>query len=163
MKDNLQQELNNIIETKSRATRLDAMLQGYRLCARTEGKSEQTITIATTSITSLKRFLESRKYSTDVIDIGTCEMREYILYLQQVRAFEHHPMTGPQTKGLSGYTVNTYMRSIRAVWSWMVREEIITSSPFSKVKIPKAPKKVIAVAANVSRIYFIAVMTGVPT
>jgi hypothetical protein len=98
MTADFQQELNNIIETKSRATRIDAMLQVYRLCACTEGKSEKTITIATTAITTLNRFLESRKYSTDVIDIGTCELREFILNLQQVRAFEHHPMTGQQAK-----------------------------------------------------------------
>jgi site-specific recombinase XerD len=120
------------------------MIQGYKLCARTEGKSEHTITIATTALTTLNRFLESRKYSTDVIDIAARELREFILYLQHVRAFEHHPLTGPQTRGLSGHAVNTYLRSIRAFWSWLVREEIIMSSPFSKVRIPKPPKKVIA-------------------
>ena len=36
------------------------------------------------------------------------------------------------------------MRSIRAFWSWLVEEEIIESTPFSKLKIPKPPKKIIA-------------------
>ncbi len=144
MTANLQQELNHIIELKGQATRLDTLIQGYKLCARTEGKSEKTITIATTALTTLNRFLKSRKYSTDVIDIGAHELREFILHLQQVRAFEHHPLTRPQAKGLSGHAVNTYLRSIRAFWSWLVREEIIMSSPFSRVRIPKPPKKVIA-------------------
>ena len=82
--------------------------------------------------------------SNDVIDIGVGELREFILHLQQVRAFEHHPLTKPQAKGLSGHAINTYLRSIRAFWSWLVREEIITTNPFTKVKIPKPPKKVIA-------------------
>jgi len=143
MTANLQQELNQIIEHRSRATELDNLLQGYRLCARTEGKSENTIRIANTALTTLKGFLESREYPTDVTEISARELREFILHLQQVRAFEHHPLTGPQTKGLSGHAVNTYMRSIRAFWSWLVREEVITANPFSKVKVPKPPKKVI--------------------
>ena len=35
------------------------------------------------------------------------------------------------------------MRSIRAFWSWLVEEKIIESNPFSKLKIPKPPKKII--------------------
>ena len=36
------------------------------------------------------------------------------------------------------------MRSIRAFWSWLVEEEIIEFNPFSKLRIPKAPRKIIA-------------------
>jgi len=144
MSVNLQQELNHIIELKGRATRLDTLIQGYRLCARTEGKSENTIRIANTALTTLKGFLTSREYSNDLTEIGVNELREFILHLQQVKAFEHHPYTEPQTKGLSGHAINTYLRSIRAFWSWLVREEIIASNPFSRVKVPKPPRKVIA-------------------
>jgi len=144
MTANIQQELNHIVEIKGRATWLDTLIQGYRLYARTEGNSETTIRIANTALTKLKSFLESRKYSPDVVDIGARELREFILHLQQVRAFEHHPFTRPQANGLSGHAVNTYLRSIRAFWSWLVREEFINSNPFAKVKVPKPPKKVIA-------------------
>ena len=144
MTANLQEEINQIVELKSRATRLDNLIQGYRLCARTEGKSDKTIRITTTALNTLKDFLESREYSTDVIEIGARELREFILYLQQVKAFEHHPFTKPQAKGLSGHAINCYLRAIRAFWSWLVRDEVITSNPFAKIKIPKPPKKVIA-------------------
>ena len=95
MTANLQQELNQIIERSKRATRLDNLIQGYRLCARTEGKSDKTILIATTALNKLRQFLKSRGYPTDVIEIGTQELREFILSLQQVRAFEYHPYTRP--------------------------------------------------------------------
>jgi len=36
------------------------------------------------------------------------------------------------------------MRSIRAFWSWLVEEEVIASNPFSRLKIPKPPKKITA-------------------
>ena len=144
MTANLQEEINQIVELKNRATRLDNLIQGYQLCARTEGKSNKTIRITTTALNTLKNFLESREYSTDVIEIGARELREFILHLQQVRAFEHHPFTKPQTKGLSGHAINCYLRAIRAFWSWLVCDEVITSNPFTKIKIPKSPKKVIA-------------------
>jgi site-specific recombinase XerD len=123
MTANVQQEVNQIVELKSRATRLDNLPQGYRLCARTEGKSEKTIRIYTTALTTLRDFLKARRYPADVTEIGAHELREFILHLQQVKAFEHHPFTKPQDKGLSGHAVNCYLRAIRAFWSWLVREE----------------------------------------
>ena len=144
MTANIHEEVNHIVELKRQATRLDNLLQGYRLCARTEGKSEKTIRITTTALTTLRDFLKGRQYPADINEIGAHELREFILHLQQVRAFEHHPFTKPQGKGLSGHAINCYLRAIRAFWSWLVREEIITSSPFSKVRIPKPPRKVIA-------------------
>jgi site-specific recombinase XerD len=141
MTANIHQEVNQVVEIKGRATRLDNLIQGYRLCARTEGKSENTIQIYTTALHALKYFLEARRYPADVTEIGAQELREFILHLQQVRAFEHHPFNKPTDKGLSGYAVNCYLRAIRAFWSWLVREEIIMSSPFSKVRIPKPRRR----------------------
>ncbi|GAG37852.1 unnamed protein product, partial [marine sediment metagenome] len=94
-------------------------------------------------VTTLRDFLESSGFSTDVAEIGAQELREFILHLQQVKAFEHHPYTRPQDRQLSGHAINCYLRAIRAFWSWLIRDEIILSSPFAKVRIPKPPKKVI--------------------
>lgn len=140
----LHQELDRIIELKDRSTRLDTLVQGYRLCARTEGKSLRTIDIANTAISQLICFLIARGYSTDVLNVGAPELREFILHLQQASAYEHHPFTMPQRRGLSGSTVNGYLRAIRAFWSWLVREEFIAASPFNRVRVPKPPTKVIA-------------------
>ena len=142
MADIIHEQLDRIIERKSTASGLDSLIQGYRLCARTEGKSQKTITITTTAVTTLKNFLEARGLSTDVTDIGTRELREFILHLQQVRAYEHHPYTKLQERTLSGNTVNCYLRATRAFWSWLIREEIILSNPFARVRIPKPPQMV---------------------
>ena len=128
---------------KDSRTELDHLIEGYKLCARSEGKSRNTIDIVINSVNYFQSFLRSNRLPTDARHIGSQEIRAFILYLQQVRAFEHHRYTKPQTKGLSGHAVNTYLRSIRAFWSWLVREEVITSNPFSKVRVPKPPKKVI--------------------
>jgi len=118
-------------------------LETYKIQAGTEGKSSNTIRIYTTALTILQRFLERKGYYTGVADVGPKEIREFIGYLQNTRAFMEHPYTGPQQKGLTGHTINCYLRAIRAFWSWLVAEEIIGTNPFDRVKIPKPPKKVI--------------------
>jgi len=122
---------------------LNNLLETYQIQARTEGKSENTVRIYTTALTILERFLERKGYSTDVTRIGHEELREFAGYLQNTRAFMDHPYTGPQNKGLSGHTINSYLRAIRAFWGWLLAEEFIEVNPFDRVKVPKAPKKVI--------------------
>ena len=126
------------------ATGLSSLMSGYSLCAQTEGKSKNTVAIVTRSATYFNDFLSVNGLSTDVTQIGAREIRAFIFHLQQKSCFSNHPYSRAQQRGLSGHTINTYMRSIRAFWSWLVEEEIIKSNPFSRLKIPKPPKKVIA-------------------
>jgi site-specific recombinase XerD len=125
MTANIQKEINQIVNIKNQPTRLDNLIQGYRLCARTEGKSENTIRIYTMALNALKDFLKAKQYPTDVTELSAHELREFILHLQRVKAFEHHPFTKLQDKGISGHAVNCYLRAIRAFWSWLVRERLL--------------------------------------
>jgi len=133
-----------LLRQKITSTELLSLMSGYSLCAQTEGRSKNTVAIVTHSVTYLYDFLNSNGLSTDVTQIGAGEIRTFILYLQQKRCFSNHPYSKAQQRGLSGHTVNTYMRSIRAFWSWLVSEEIIDTNPFSKLRIPKPPRKVMA-------------------
>jgi len=138
------------------------LVSGYSLCAQTEGKSKNTVAIVTRSVTYLYDFLSSNDLSTDVTQIGSMEMRTFILYLQQKRCFSNHPYSRIQQRGLSGHTINTYMRSIRAFWSWLVEEEIIEVNPFSRLKIPKPPKKVIATFSQYQIESLLSIMNNSP-
>lgn len=124
-------------------TGLRALLNTYQIQARTEGKSPNTIRIYTTALSILQRFLGRKGFPTDVTRIGPEEIREFIGYLQNTNAFIEHPFTGPQQKGLTGHTINCYLRAIRAFWGWLLAEEFIEINPFDKITIPKPPKKVI--------------------
>jgi len=124
------------------STELGCLVEGYRLCARSEGKSQNTIDIVTNSVNYFRHFLHSNCLSTDVEHIRSQEIRAFILHLQQKRCFSSHPFSRPQERGLSSYTVNCYLRSIRAFWSWLVAEGMIDGNPFTKVKLPKPQTKV---------------------
>ena len=52
------------------------------------------------------------------------------------------------------------MRSIRAFWSWLASEEIIGTNLFSKLKIPKPPKKVIATFSEYQIVLLLGVICG---
>lgn len=151
-----------LLRQKMTPTELSSLMSGYSLCAQTEGKSKNTVTIVTRSVTYFNDFLSVNGLSTDVTQIGTREIRTFIFHLQQKRCFSNHPYSKAQRRGLSGHTINTYMRSIRAFWSWLVEEEIIEVNPFSRLKIPKPPKKVIATFSQYQIESLLSIMNNSP-
>jgi site-specific recombinase XerD len=119
-----------------------ALLQGYQLCAATEGKSLRSIEIVTQSVRYFREFLLAHGASTDAAAIGPQEIRAFIFYLQQKPRYSNHPLTPVQDQLLSEHSVNCYVRSVRVFFSWLVSEEIIAAHPFERVKIPKVSKKI---------------------
>ena len=122
---------------------LDHVITGYQLCATTEGKSPNAIAIVTDSVNYFLDFLTIEGRSKDVTHISQHEIRAFILHLQQKQCFSNHRFNRPQNKGLSGHTINCYLRSLRIFFSWLVSESLIESNPFDRVKIPRPPRKVI--------------------
>ena len=124
------------------------LLQGYELCAATEGKSLNSIAIVTNSVNYFLDFLASQGISLDVTQISQHEIRAFILYLQQKRCFSNHRFNHIQDRGLSGHTINCYLRSLRIFFSWLVSEGIIATTPFDRVKIPRPQIKIIPTFSN---------------
>jgi len=129
--------------SRENKTDLACLINGYALCARSEGKSPNYISLVTTSVRFFTRYLKENSLSTDVTKIGTQQIRGFVLHLQSVKRFAVHPFTKAQADGLSGHSINGYLRSLRAFWHWLEAEGLIAASPFHKIKIPKAPEKVI--------------------
>jgi len=146
--DNLDSEVDRFLSQtlgKSSPTTLSKLMEGYQLSALSEGKSHHTVAIMNDSVRYLEDFLAGQGLSTDVTEIGAKELRQFSVSLRERRRFAHHRFTKPQTGPLSGHTINGYMRALQAFWSWLEREDFINENPFTKLKIPKAPKKIIPV------------------
>jgi len=131
-----------MITTTTQPGELQHLITGYQLCAATEGKSPNAIAIVTNSVSYFQNFLAQR-ISADVTHVSHHEIRAFVLYLQQKRCFSGHRFNRVQDSGLSGHSINCYLRSLRIFFSWLISEGIIQSNPFERVKIPRAPKKVI--------------------
>jgi site-specific recombinase XerD len=119
------------------------LLHGYRLCAATEGKSPNAIAIVSNSVRYFQDFLIYQGQTADVTQISQHEIRAFILYLQQKKCFSNHRFNHAQDRGLSGHTINCYLRSLRIFFSWLVSEGIIEGNPFERVKIPRPSRKVV--------------------
>ena len=122
---------------------LGALIQSYLFNARIEGKSQKTLDIYTTALTIMEKFFKDDGLSTNVNEIGRSEIKRFILFLQRTTAYRNHPFTKQQNRGLTGHTINCYLRAIRAFWNWLEAEELIVNNPFDRIKVPKPPKKVV--------------------
>ncbi|MCP4666590.1 MAG: tyrosine-type recombinase/integrase [Deltaproteobacteria bacterium] len=122
---------------------LDDLVAGYRLCARSEGKSPVSIEIVTSSVSYFIRFLTDQGEIPSAGSIARDHIRAYILHLNQRRCFQDHPLIPSQDRGLSPVTINGYLRGLRIFFSWLVAEEVIAHHPFDQVKLPRLPRYII--------------------
>jgi integrase/recombinase XerD len=142
----LDQKIDNFLEQAldgSASTELSKLIEGYRICARSEGISENTIRLTGRAVSYFNNFLTRSRLPTNIESIGVSEIRSFILYLKESPRFTSHPSIKSRDRQLTGHTINCYMRSISAFWSWLKREGFIEKNPFSSIRIPKAPKKII--------------------
>ncbi len=78
-----------------------------------------------------------------MIGIGVPQIRQFIAHLQELKAWQKHPTIKPRSRGLAGHSISTYLRAIRAFWTWLESEEIVVTNPFPRVKFPRPPLKVV--------------------
>jgi len=143
LNDEINHFLEQALDKAEASTELSNLIEGYALCARSEGKSENTVQLNRRAVGYLKDFLERVGLTTNVKLIGVNEIRSFIIQLKEAQRFEYHPLIKSHDRKLAGHTINCYLRSISAFWSWLFKEGFIDSNPFARVKIPKAPTKVI--------------------
>jgi hypothetical protein len=122
----LDNEIDNFLEQAldkaEAATELSNLIEGYSLCARSEGTSENTILLTRRAVGYLRNFLVHSQLPTKVELIGVSEIRSFILHLKEAHRFESHLLIKGHDKKPTGHTVNCYLRSISAFWGWLLRE-----------------------------------------
>lgn len=140
--DSIARAIDDILQKECTST-LDKLVYGYRLSALSEGKSRNTVAIVEAAVRYLEHFLSERGLTTDVVKIGTEQLRLFSVYLRERPRFARHRFTPAQPGHLSGHTINGYMRALQSFWSWLEKEGFINENPFVRLKVPKAPNKVI--------------------
>ncbi|MFC1964937.1 tyrosine-type recombinase/integrase [Chloroflexota bacterium] len=121
---------------------LQNLIQGFKLSCQTEGKSPKTIEWYTSFLNRFLHFFKDNDYPTSLSRIDKNSIRAFILYLQQEARTPH------SNKTLSHCTVQGYVRTLKAFFSWLLREEYIESNPMSKIPVPKAINKVVNTFSN---------------
>ncbi len=120
-------------------TTLSEALAAYRICAKAEGTSPDTVDWVTDAVGYFSELIGDE--ANDLGNINAQSLRKFILALQVKKAFSNHRFTKPQDRTLSPDTVASYARAIKSFFAFLLREELIGSNPMAKVKLPKTPKK----------------------
>jgi len=119
----------------------DAIAQ-YRTCARAEGQSPKTVK---ETVACVRRFSQFLGGDPTLGDIGTGELRRFILALQKREAYAQHPYTRPQKRALSPETIATYVRSIKNFFAFLAREKIIPANLIAAVRVPRTPERIMPI------------------
>ena len=121
----------------------DALIQNQGICLATEGRSQRTIDWYASNLARFLKYLRGHQLPDSIENIGVPEVRNFIYYLQnEVFRWENSPHTKDR-KRLSPFSVQGYVRTIKAFWSWLMVEGYISNNPMEKLKLPKVPRKVI--------------------
>lgn len=114
------------------------LIQGFKLSCQTEGKSPKTIEWYTTFLQIFSQFLEKNNLPYyDVSLITKNHIREFVRYLQ-IEARTPHG-----NKSLAPATIQGYVRTLKAFFSWVIREDYLDLNPMLKIPTPKATIKII--------------------
>ena len=120
------------------------LIQNHAHCLTAEGRSQKTIDWYAANLKRFLRFLKNHDMSVSVGDIGILEVRRFIHHLQsEVVRWEDSPNISDSGR-LSPFSVQGYVRTIKAFWSWLLEEGYIEENPIARLKLPRVPHKVIA-------------------
>ncbi|MFC1995075.1 tyrosine-type recombinase/integrase [Chloroflexota bacterium] len=116
---------------------LENLIQGFRLSCQTEGKSPKTIDWYKDFLNGFRKFLCSKGLPIDLSQISRDHIRHYIVYLQ------NDARTRRGSKPLSPATIQGAVRTLKALFSWALREEYIESNPMIRIPVPRAVSKIV--------------------
>lgn len=116
---------------------LESLIQGFQLSCQTEGKSPRTVEWYTSFLARFLCFLKLKGLPTQLNQLDRKHFKIFIQYLQT------EAKTPYSSKPLSGFTVQGYVRTLKAFFSWATREDYLESNPMAKIPVPKAATKLI--------------------
>jgi site-specific recombinase XerD len=97
--------------------------------------SKQTLEWHHTSLDLLQTFLQEERDITLVGEVDATDINAWFAHMRKV--------DGKHGKPRSERTIQTYARSVRAFFHWLVRREIIERNPFDRVVFPKVGRPLI--------------------
>ena len=133
---------------QEKAHDLADLISYYELCNKAEGKSLKTITWYSSNLKRFHRYLKARHISDLIGELDIKILREYVIYLLKQQKYSDHPYTPVESDLLSATSIHGHVRTLRAFFSWLVREGIIDSNIAKDLKPPKVARKVISTLSD---------------
>lgn len=111
-----------------RSTEVGAVIAQHQAHCKFEKLSERTVRFYADACASLAGYMQGAGVPPDLDEFQPDDLRGYMSYLREC--------------GLSEGSVLAHLRGIRAMWGWAVRDDLLRETPFSRVRLPKTPKRV---------------------
>ncbi len=118
-----------------RAATIEGAIADYLLDHAGGNHSAKTLEWHHTALGLMRTYLEEECKISLVEDIDAPELNGWLAHLRKT--------PGSRSKPRSERTIQTYARSARAFFHWLVRRELITRNPFDRVTFPKVGKPLI--------------------
>ncbi len=121
------------------------LLDEYKLSLQALNRSPKTISWYSEILRSYFDFLELNSMLKPVGEMGTHELKEYILHLQKAtRWAKSHDIKEDKGK-LSPYSIRGHVRALKAFWGWLEKESHVEHNPLGKFPLPKVPDQPVKV------------------
>ena len=91
---------------KNSVLELGNLIQGFKLCCQTEGKSLRTIVWYTELLMSFSNYMKEELQCHDLSAFNIDTVRSYIIHLRNKPKFQGHPFTPQQNNFLSPRTIH---------------------------------------------------------
>jgi integrase/recombinase XerD len=123
---------------------LQAAIKGSLMDWELRGRSKATLRLYRSCLMILARWLEEQSVS-EVEDVTVAYLRAFILETQQRPAGLINPRRPPAADGHlpSPATLQSYVKSIKLLFKWLVEEEVIGNNPALRLHKPTDAKRVV--------------------
>ncbi len=128
--------------------KLSDLIDYYEVCNRSEGKSQRTITWYYANLRQFHDYLKSRHLPNAIDEIDVKVVREYIDYLLGRKRFVGHRHCRIERELLSRATVHGHVRTLKAFFRWLLREEFVQVDISTNLRLPKVPDKIISTLSD---------------
>ena len=132
--------VNKSGKTKSTISQL---IKCFEFSNRAASKSPRTTEWYNDMLNSLDNYLNTFHQCNDLSMLNRDMIREYIIHLQHKKKYAGHPYTPVQSKTLSPRTIQCHVRALKAFSTWLCEEGFTEDNRLSKLRMPKAPTKLI--------------------
>ncbi len=123
----------------SKSTDLVTLIKGFRLYCLAEGRRPSTIRWYMGKLQIFLKWLDGSDGPLDAQLLDVNHLRSFIVYLREVKAGANNPYKPSSSASLSSRTIQGYARTLRALFSWCVREGYLARVQPSCWAFPRQP------------------------
>lgn len=124
--------------------KLPNLISYYEICNRSEGKSAKTVSWYSSNLKRFYHYLEDKHLSDSIDQIDIRLLREYVLYLLKTNKLNSQRCNSIKAERLSPATVHGHVRTLRAFFSWLEREEFTEKNLAISLKPPRVPERLVS-------------------